>query len=221
MPGFGQQRRMLESWGRFPSLERVAPGRRAVLTFDDGPDPEATPAVLDALEAAGARATFFLVGEQLMRQPRLGGELVGRGHEVALHGFAHERHPGLSPRVVRDDLARGLGAVEAATRVRPRFYRPPYGEFSDASYAACADLGLEPVLWSGWGMDWEAIAAERIAELVGRDLDDGAIVVLHDSARYADRPSAAPTAAAVPLVAGLARERGLELVALGEAIGPG
>ena len=221
MPGFGQQRRMLESWGRFPSLERVAPGRRAVLTFDDGPDPEVTPAVLDALEAAGARATFFLVGEQLMRQPRLGGELVARGHEVALHGFAHERHANLSPRVVRDDLARGLGAVEAATRVRPRFYRPPYGEFSDASYAACADLGLEPVLWSGWGMDWEAIAPERIAELVGRDLDDGAIVVLHDSARYADRPSAAPTAAAVPLVAGLARERGLELVALGEAIGPG
>ena len=219
MPGFAQQRRLLEYWRRFPGLERVAPGGRAVLTFDDGPDPDATPAVLDALEAAGARATFFMLGEQLMRHPRLGGEVARRGHEIALHGFAHEPHPGLSPREARDDLARGLGAVEAGTGARPRFYRPPYGEFSAASYAACADLGLEPVLWSGWGMDWETIAAERIAELVGRDLDDGAVVVLHDSPRYAPRASAAPTAEAVPLVAALARERGLALVALGQAIG--
>ena len=219
MPGFAQQRRLLERWERFPGLERVPPGARAALTFDDGPDPDATPAILDALDAAGARATFFLLGEQLMAHPRLGGEVARRGHDVALHGFSHARHPELSPREARDDLARGLGAVEAATGARPLRYRPPYGEFSEASYAACADLGLEPVLWSAWGMDWETVAAERIAELVARDLDDGAVVVLHDSPRYAPRSSAAPTAEAVPLIAAVARERGLSLVSLAEATG--
>ena len=218
MPGFGEHRRMVASWERFGALERVPGDGRAVLTFDDGPDPDATPAVLDALEAAGARATFFLVGEQLMRHPRLGRELVRRGHEAALHCFCHERHTRLRPQAVRDDLARGLGAIEAATGVRPRLFRPPYGELAEASGAACADLGLRPVGWSAWGADWETIAPARIADLVGRDLEDGAVVLLHDSARYAPRESAAATAAAVPLVAALARERGLALEPLGASL---
>lgn len=189
-----------------------------MLTFDDGPDPDATPAVLDALDAAGARATFFLVGEQLMRHRALGREVAARGHEVALHGFAHVEHDELAG-AVRDDLARGLGTLEAGTGTRPRFYRPPYGRFSEVSYAACRDLGLEPVYWSAWGGDWEAIPAERIADLAGRDLADGAILVLHDSARYAYRPSAAPTAEAIPLMADAAGELDLGLTTLGEALG--
>jgi peptidoglycan-N-acetylglucosamine deacetylase len=221
VPSFLQYRATLALWERLPALERVPAGGHAALTFDDGPDPEGTPPVLDALDAAGARATFFLVGEQLMANPRLGGELVRRGHEVALHGFGHVRHPDLSPREVRDDLARGLGAVEAATGIRPRFHRPPYGEPSEDTHAACDDLDLEPVLWSAWGMDWETLEPARIADLVIRDLDDGAIVVLHDSARYAYRPSAAPTAEAVAVIAGAAEERDLRLVPLGEAVGGG
>jgi peptidoglycan/xylan/chitin deacetylase (PgdA/CDA1 family) len=221
VPSFTQFRATLDLWARFEGLEQVPAGGHAALTFDDGPDPEGTPAVLDALDVTGLKATFFLVGEQLMANPRLGGELVRRGHEVELHGFAHVRHPDLSAREARDDLARGLGAVEAATGRRPRFHRPPYGEFSADSHAACADLGLEPVLWSSWGMDWETIGAERIADLVARDLEDGAIVVLHDSARYAYRETAVPTAEAIPLIAAAAEERGLRLVPLGEAAGGG
>lgn len=220
MPSFGEHRRTLEGWQRLPALERVAPGGHAVLSFDDGPDEEGTPAVLDALERSGARATFFLVGEQLMGRAGLGREIVNRGHEIALHGFGHPRHAELSPREVKDDLARGLGAVEAATGRRPRFFRPPYGEFTEVSHAACRDLGLEPVLWSAWGLDWEPVPPERIAELVERDLEDGTIVVLHDSARYAPRDSALPTAAAVPLVAAAAERAGLSLVPVGAATGP-
>jgi peptidoglycan/xylan/chitin deacetylase (PgdA/CDA1 family) len=169
--------------------------------------------VLDALDGAGAKATFFLVGEQLMAHPSLGSEIARRGHETALHGFEHREHGEMGP-AVRDDLARGLGTVEAATGRRPRWYRPPYGRFSELSYEACARLGLEPVYWSGWGMDWEAIGPQRIAEMVGRDLAGGAIVLLHDSARYADRQTAAPTAEAIPLIAAEAREAGLRLVTL-------
>jgi peptidoglycan-N-acetylglucosamine deacetylase len=219
VPSFREYRETEELWQRFPGRERAETGsERAVLTFDDGPDENSTPAVLDALDEIGARATFFMLGEQLMRHQAIGRDLVARGHEVALHGFAHEAHERLTPQQARDDLARGLGAVEAATGRRPRFYRPPYGRFSEASFEACLKLRLEPVYWSAWGMDWETISAQRIADLVGRDLGDGVIVLLHDSPRYAERDSALPTAEALPALAQRAHEAGLALCALGDAV---
>ena len=207
MPGFLQLRETEELWRRFPGRERLE-GNRAALTFDDGPDPDATPAVLAALDDAGLRATFFMVGEQAMIHRALAREVADRGHEVALHGFEHREHGQLSAREARDDLARGLGTIEVAAGRRPLLYRPPYGRFSEDSYAACRDLGLEPVLWSSWGMDWESIAAERISELVLRDLQPGAIVLLHDSARYAHRATAEPTAGAIGTIAAAGVELG-------------
>jgi peptidoglycan-N-acetylglucosamine deacetylase len=206
VPSFLQFRHTEELWRRYPGRERVE-GERVALTFDDGPDPDATPAVLDALEAAGVRATFFMVGEQAMTHRALAREVADRGHEVALHGFEHREHSELSPREARDDLARGLGVIEAATGRRPALYRPPYGRFSEDSYAACRDLRLEPVYWTAWGMDWEPLPADRIGELATRDLTPGAILVLHDSARYAARSTAEPTAAAIGSIA----EAGLQL----------
>ena len=201
---------MLESWRRFPGVERLD-SQRAALTFDDGPDPDGTPLVLDALDAAGVKATFFVVGEQLMRHWAIAREARARGHELALHGAAHPRHAELSPAAARDEVARGIGAFEAATGERPKLFRPPYGRFSEHSHEACLKLGLEPVYWSAHGLDWEPIPPARIADLVTRDLAPGAIVLLHDSARYAARESAAATAAAIPLVAEAARAAGIEL----------
>jgi peptidoglycan/xylan/chitin deacetylase (PgdA/CDA1 family) len=212
---------MLETaarWRRLPGLERVPSG--AALTFDDGPDPdpEATVAVLDALDAAGVKATFFVVGEQLMKHHAVAREAIARGHELALHGFEHVDHDALPGRSARDDVARSIGTFEMATGATPRFFRPPYGRFSEHSYAACVDLGLEPVYWSAWGLDWEAIGPDRIADLACRDLTDGAIVLLHDSPRYGHRPSARPTADAVEAIVGYAAGEGLRLAPLGELV---
>jgi peptidoglycan-N-acetylglucosamine deacetylase len=206
VPSFQEQRDTLERWQRFPGRERIESG--VALTFDDGPDPDATPDVLDELDVAGATATFFLVGEQLLGHHDLGGEIARRGHAVALHGFHHEEGE------ERDALLRGLDAIEAATGARPGLYRPPYGRFTEASHSACLELGLDPVYWSAWGLDWEPLPAERIAELVRRDLIGGTIVLLHDSARYADRPSARPTAEALPRILDSAAARGLECVGI-------
>ena len=93
--------------------------------------------------------------------------------------------------------------------MRAGCFRPPYGFCSEVTVAACEHLGLRPVYWSGWGMDWEPIPAERIADLVLRDLADGSVVVLHDSARYAYRESAMPTAEAHPAILQAAADRGL------------
>lgn len=218
MPSFSEQSETLEDWARFPAVQRLAgsAGNRIALTFDDGPDEDATPAILDALDAAGIRATFFLVGEQLMRHHGIARRAALAGHELALHGFAHPRHQDLFPPEARDEVARGVGAFEAVTGAKPRFFRPPYGRFSEHSYGACEALGLQPVYWSAWGLDWEEIGGERIADLVARDLDAGAIVLLHDSPRYADRASAQATADAIPAIAAAAAERDLEWVTLSE-----
>src|SRR3954452_19722880 len=201
-----------------PALERFDDDRRAVLTFDDGPDEDATPALLDVLDQLGLKATFFVVGEQLLRNHAIARDAAGRGHELALHCFAHRSHDELSPPESRDEVARGVGAFEAAIGSKPRFYRPPYGRFHEWSYAACRDLGLEPVYWSAWGSDWEDIGPERIAEVVSRDLQPGPIPLLHGSARYANRPSAAATVEPIPLIAEQAASEQLELVTLGRAI---
>ena len=203
-----------ELWRAFPALSRVSGG--VALTFDDGPDPDSTPAVLDALDAAGVHATFFVVGEQLIQHHALARDALARGHELGLHCFAHTRHSSLAGRLAADDVARALGVFEVAVGGRPRWYRPPYGEFNEASYGACADLGMEPVYWSAWGLDWESVGPSRIFELVMRDVEDGGVVLLHDSPRYAPRESALATAEAVPLIAAAASESGLRLGSLGE-----
>ena len=210
MPSFGQHIDTLARWRQFPALERLD-DERVALTFDDGPDPDGTPGVLDALDAAGLKATFFMVGEQVKAAPALAGEVAKRGHEIALHGATHRPHRELGPRDSRDEPAYGLGTLEAATARRPRWFRPPYGVFNEHSYEAVRAVGLDPVYWSAWGMDWETISAERILGLVEPDLAPGAILILHDSARYAERPDVTPTIDAIALIAACAAGRGVTL----------
>src|SRR5947209_809294 len=100
------------------------------LTFDDGPHPRGTPAVLEALARANARATFFLVGEQVERRPSLAAEIAAAGHEIAIHGYRHTLLLRRSPRALRADFERAAEVIAAATGVEPRLYRPPYGVFS-------------------------------------------------------------------------------------------
>jgi peptidoglycan/xylan/chitin deacetylase (PgdA/CDA1 family) len=213
LPSFTQHRDTLARWEQFPALERLQ-AEHVALSFDDGPDPDGTPAVLDALDEAGVKATFFMVGDQVKQSPSLAREVVNRGHDVGLHGGTHSSQRDLEDWKVKDEMAYALGTVEVATGRRPTRFRPPYGVFSEAGYEACRALRLEPVYWSAWGMDWETISAERITDIVERDLEPGAIVVLHDSARYSHRPDVAETVRAIPLLAAAAAARGLAFGAL-------
>lgn len=203
-----------------PGIERVELRNQAVLTFDDGPDagPAATGAVLDALDAAGAKATFFVVGEQMERAPDLVPEIVARGHEAGVHGQRHFRHDRVPSAESVADIEAGYATLAKALGKPPRFYRPPYGKLSEAGAEACRRLGLEVAYWSTWGLDWEPLPAERVARRVTRDLEDGAVVLLHDSARYAVRPSAAATVTAIAAIAERASALGLDLVTLDAAV---
>ena len=196
---------MLRLWAGLPGLERIEHG--VAFTFDDGPDADATIEVLDALDAAQVRATFFMVGEQVDAHPDIAREVAARRHEIQAHCWDHTAHSAVADPA--QDLWRTIEAIFKATGIAPTHQRPPYGRFTPESHEACVTAGLQPVYWSAWGEDWEDIAADRIADIVKRDLSDGVVILLHDSARYAHRPSARATAAAIPLIAAALADTGL------------
>jgi peptidoglycan-N-acetylglucosamine deacetylase len=180
---------------RLPRADGVA------LTFDDGPHPEGTPAVLEALASAGAVATFFLVGEQVERWPEQAAAIVGAGHEVALHGYRHRVVLGRTPSALARDLDRAAALIAETTGRRPLFYRPPYGVFSSPALLLARRRGWIPFLWSRWGRDWSARQSpEAVARRVGAKLRAGDVVLLHDADYYSVPGSWRTTVAALPSV---------------------
>ena len=171
------------------------------LTFDDGPHPEGTPLVLEQLAAAGAKATFFLVGEQVEQRPALAAEIAAAGHEIALHGYRHRLLLRIPARVLADDLARAIDVIAGATGRTPVVYRPPYGICSWPGLALARRRGWPVLLWSHHGRDWARTATPRSIHrrLTGR-LDAGAVLLLHDSDAYSAPGSWRRTTAALPRV---------------------
>lgn len=178
---------------------RIDSPDRVALTFDDGPHPLGTPAVLAELARSGATATFFLVGEQVVKDPGLAREIADAGHEVAVHGYRHTLLLRRRVGALADDLDRAVAAIESATGVMPELYRPPYGVFSSGALAHVRGRGWRPLLWSKWGRDWERRAtAQSIARRSSRELRAGDVVLLHDSDAYSSADSWRRTAAALP-----------------------
>src|SRR5262249_60614647 len=138
----------------FPLLSGQADSGHVALTFDDGPDPAATPLFIDLLRRRGIRATFFVLGSQVSRSPRLVADIADAGHEVGVHGWRHRYLPLRGPVATHDDLARTKDIIAAAAGVDAWLFRPPYGVLSTGGLVAAARLGLTPVLWSCRGREW-------------------------------------------------------------------
>jgi peptidoglycan/xylan/chitin deacetylase (PgdA/CDA1 family) len=191
--------------------QRTASGVGYGLTFDDGPHPQGTPAVLEILAAAGVHATFFLVGEQLRRSPSLGAEIVAGGHAIGLHCDRHRNLLRLTPRQVRLDIDRAQATIEDLTGRSPSLYRPPYGVLNATALRMARSRGWRTLLWSGWGRDWEARATPAsILSRLTTDARDGAVLLLHDADDYGARGCWRQTVAALPTVLATLAERGLE-----------
>jgi peptidoglycan/xylan/chitin deacetylase (PgdA/CDA1 family) len=186
-------------------------GEGVALTFDDGPHPQGTPAVLETLREYGARATFFLAGEQVQRRPALAREIVAAGHQVELHCHRHRSQLRLSARALLEDSERGRTVIEDATGQRVSDYRPPLGIFSATGLRAIRSRGWRPVLWSRWGRDWDARATPlTITRRVASDARAGDVLLLHDADFYSARGSWVRTTAALPMILETLAARGLE-----------
>ena len=199
----------------FGIQDRIDAAEGVALTFDDGPHPQGTPAVLELLAAAGARGTFFLVGEQVQRRPGLAAEIAAAGHEIGLHCHRHRNLLRLTEAQIRADLERAETVIAEATGRAPRLYRAPYGLFSGASLVLARRRGWRPLLWTRWGRDWEKRSTPvSIAAHVTRWVRAGDILLLHDADFYSAPGSWRTTAAALPLVLEELERRGLAPVAI-------
>ncbi|MGZ4412130.1 MAG: polysaccharide deacetylase family protein [Gaiellaceae bacterium] len=199
---------------RLPSPHGIA------LTFDDGPHPQGTPAVLEILAHARVRATFFLVGEQVERRPGLAAEIAAAGHEIAVHGYRHTLLLRRTPWELSDDLARAADVIGAATGIQASRYRPPYGVFSTAGLTIARRRGWRPLLWSRWARDWTRNATPMgIARRATRNLTAGDVVLLHDADFYSAQSSWARTAAALPSIVEAALATGEPLVSASQTSG--
>lgn len=174
------------------------------LTFDDGPDPRGTPAVLDALDQAGVKATFFVLAERVEQHPELLERVVLAGHDVQIHGYAHLRHPYTPREDVEDDIDRALRVIPAATK-----WRIPWGHLADYTQALATQRNLQIVGWDADTHDWRGDAAEVM--LANLRLEPGGIVLAHDGVGDgARRTTAEQTALLVGPLVQQARQHGLE-----------
>ena len=163
-------------------------GHRVALTFDDGPDHERTPAVLDLLAQRGVRATFFLVGERAETHPELVRRMVAEGHVVGNHSHTHAGlFPLSSLRNTEEELRRTTESLTRITGLRPRLFRPPFGVTNPTIARAVRRLGLVPVGWSIRSLDTVSRDPERVATRILRRLHPGAVILLHDRCAGSDR----------------------------------
>lgn len=180
------------------------------LTFDDGPDPDGTRRVLDALDEAGARATFFVVAPSSRREPALISAMLEAGHRVELHCTEHVRHTERSRAEIEADTEGALSDLRALS-VRPRLWRPPWGVVAPWTPAIARNFGLELALWTIDPHDWRGDSAGEMLSHVEPRLEPGAVVLLHDGlGPGALRPGCEETAALIPPLVEIIRDRGFE-----------
>jgi peptidoglycan-N-acetylglucosamine deacetylase len=200
-------------WRRFDRVEDASPIH---LTFDDGPDPVWTPCILDRLAAAGAQATFFVLGTRVRRHPELVDEIRAGGHAVGLHGDAHLDHAAHRPELIARDTEAALAALRAAGAC-PRLWRLPWGRLGPATEQLARAHALRLVPWDHDTHDWRGDAWRDQPAEVRAGVAAGGIVLLHDAVGPgATRTGCANTLELLDHITALAAERGAALVPLPE-----
>ena len=184
----------------YPNCQWEMPkdGGKVYLTFDDGPHPEATPMVLDMLAAAGAKASFFCIGDNVRKYPEIYQRILQEGHKVGNHSYHHLNGWKTSKDAYLEDIQKAQALIDSD------LYRPPYGRIRRAQIRALHSIGLRPVMWSLLSGDFDLqLSNEKCAQNVLRNLAPGHIVVFHDSQKALQKIKYA-----LPLVLQLISERG-------------
>lgn len=171
--------------GRLPFT--IPGGQPILLTFDDGPDPDITPRVLDVLDKHGHRAIFFVIGSKAEAHPELVREIVRRGHMVGNHTYRHSPWANfLGTRHLLADIGRTDRIIESACGVRPVLFRPPLGVCPHFLRRVVRRSGHVVVGWSVRSLDTRGEAREVVIRRIRRKLRRGGIVLLHDRLPGAD-----------------------------------
>jgi peptidoglycan/xylan/chitin deacetylase (PgdA/CDA1 family) len=188
---------------------------RVGLTFDDGPDPDVTPQVLDLLDFYRATASFFFIGRKVEAHPDLARLVVRRGHAVENHSYGHPNTFAFNgPRGLRREVGRAQEAIERATGARPAYFRAPVGIRNLWLEPCLAEAGLRLVSWTRRGFDTVMRDPERVARRLGASAREGEILLLHDGGSAKDRTGRPVVLSALPRLLEVLAERSLRAVAL-------
>jgi peptidoglycan/xylan/chitin deacetylase (PgdA/CDA1 family) len=164
-----------------PLLRISGRGRTMVLTFDDGPDPHYTPAILDTLGEYDVHAMFFVCGEMATDHKELLARMADEGHIVGNHTWSHPLLTQLSRGQIRSQMERTCDVIEEGYGERPRWFRAPYGAWNRAAFQLGAELGMEPLAWTVDTLDWTTPGTRTIVRRVERGAAPGVVVLSHDA----------------------------------------
>jgi peptidoglycan/xylan/chitin deacetylase (PgdA/CDA1 family) len=204
-----------------PVITRLRTDSAVALTFDDGPD-RGLDMFLDLLEKAEARATFFVVGEQVERAPSKLQEIASCGHEIAVHGYRHRNHLFMTPGQTVREMRRAKEVIEEAAGRPTKLFRAPYGRFTLTSWLEARRQGWQSVHFTRArvALDWGAQATpQSVIDNVGRP-EAGDILLLHDSDRYTAPGSWRVNLSALPVILERISDSGLRVSSVGELLGP-
>jgi len=188
------------SWLYGPVFWHARTTERVVaLTFDDGPCHPYTGQLLEILDREGIRATFFQVGNNVRREPKLAAEVASQ-HEVGNHTFTHPHLVWSRPCTVREQLLRGQEAIHDATGALPGIFRVPHGWYGPQVISTAEELGMRCVGWSVMAWDWDRPQRDVIQRRILRGVRPGGVTLLHDGQGTDAFPKAdrSHTVAAVP-----------------------
>lgn len=189
---------------------------RVALSFDDGPHPDYTPRIAEALAKDGAQATFFCIGELAEKHPGVARALIAAGHELGNHTYSHNTFGHLfSSSALTDDLRR-CQSLLTTLGAAPRWYRPAVGIRNPPVHAAAKALGLQIVTWSGAARDGAWEFDEARAHRLARQSQAGDILVLHDGLRRPSNKLRESTVRWLPTLLGALRARGLKPVTVSQ-----
>jgi peptidoglycan/xylan/chitin deacetylase (PgdA/CDA1 family) len=199
-----------------PVTSRGPKHRNVYLTLDDGPNPDATPAILDTLAAAGVPAAFFLVGRHVARFPALARRISAAGHVLGNHTQSHVKLHRLGPRRIAGEVAAAHDAIGDATGMAPRMFRAPHGYRNPFLFSAMRPYGYRVLAWTFGVWDTARPGAEEIRRRIRAKLAPGAILLLHDGDGYDPLGDRRQTAEALPGIIEDVRAAGYEFRSLAE-----
>jgi len=198
-----------------PTLGRIPSDRKVVaLTFDDGPNPDATPLILDTLREKQVRATFFVLGSHAERWPDLVQRISHEGHQLGNHGYFHRKLHFKSPFYVSRDIKLGIRAIKRAGAPAPRLFRAPHGFRSPWTTPIASSYGERTVGWSLGVWDSDRPGADEIVRRTLEGVEPGSIILLHDGDGYNPDGDRLQTAAALPIIIDRLKEQGYEFATL-------
>ena len=190
--------------------------KQAALTFDDGPNGEYTLQILDILKLHDVKAAFFFPAKNIERQPGIALMVKEHGHIIGNHTYDHPHLNFLTEGQILSQIEKSEKVFKEVLDIKPRYFRPPYGEYNKIAQRIITEKGYKLVLWdmACYSMDWLNRAPEVIADISTAKAKDGSIILLHDGRNIKEDVPSSNTIEALKIIIPNLKEKGLSLVTL-------